>query len=318
MIRRRFLASGMAVAALLLPAGTAQAWSERTHQTTGAIAWADLKTRHPAELGELLAILRAHPDYPRFAPFAAQLAPATRERALFEFLARWSDDIRKGPEDHPDWHYELRVVSGRTWLWPFRNGNASSAFARNYARLADRCAPAAERAKAIGWLIHIVGDVQQPLHAGHAMTAQFSATDRAGSIAFVRRAPDMPAVNLHSYWDSMLEDGAPPAPGGDWATALLRQWPRARIAGLEPAGTATARFATYLDESATLAGSVAYRGTFLRATAQPASAPVVSPAENRAALALVERRVATGGYRIADVLTAALAEARAKSGTCQP
>lgn len=110
-----------------------------------------------------------------------------QDRALLEWLARWPDDIRGSIDDQPKWHYQLEVVSGRTWLWPIYNGDASGGFAFNYARLANPCAPSAQRAKAIGWLIHIVGDIQQPLHAGHQMTAQYALTDRAGELAFVRR-----------------------------------------------------------------------------------------------------------------------------------
>lgn len=318
MLRR---ALGLLSVALTLVAGSpaARAWSEATHQTTGAIAWADLARRDPAALAELLGLAPAHQDYPLFAVHAKDLGEATRQRALFEWLARWPDDIRGGPEDYPKWHYELRVVSGRTWAWPFYNGLASEGFAFNYAKLADPCADPAERAKAIGWLLHIVGDVQQPLHAGHQMTTAFSLTDRAGQLAFVRRSVGGEVTDLHQYWDQMIERGAMQLPQGqsDWASTLMAIWPRAQLPEAARTDAPGALFSSYLDESAALAQLVAYRGTFLAATPDAARAPTVSEAENAVARRLVTRRVATSGYRIADVLAMALAEARQNQGFCQ-
>lgn len=315
---RRVVAAALAVFAVAVSATTAFGWSEETHQTTGAIAWADLKARHPDALAELVTIAEAHQDYRVFAPVAAKLSPVLRERALFEWLARWPDDIRTGPEDHPKWHYELRVVHGWTGVWPFYNGTASEGFAFNYGILADPCAPAPARAKAIGWLIHIVGDIQQPLHAGHQMTADFPITDHAGKYAFVRRTPGGEVTDLHQYWDKIIERGGAALPRGEtnWATALGHMWPRQRLPELARSGDPQHLFASYMDETATLARLVAYQGTFLKAAPDAAAAPVLTPRENAIALSLAERRIATSGYRIADTLANAIAAAKASRKAC--
>ena len=308
-----------AIAASTLASGApVWSWSEETHQTTGAIAWADLRARDPQALAALLTLAPSHPDYTLFAKAAQRLSADMRERALFEWLARWPDDIRKGPYDQPKWHYELRVVYGRSSLWPFRNGTASEGFAANYALLANHCASPAARAMAIGWLIHIVGDVQQPLHAGHQMTSEYNMTDRAGELAFVRRTPKGEPTNLHQYWDKTMERSGAALPAGtsDWATALARIWPRARLPELTRQGSPQEVFASYLDESAELARLVAYQGTFLKASPDPALAPVVSEFENRVALELAERRIATSGYRIADVLARATKVAATNNQAC--
>ena len=314
---RRLLVVAIAAGTLVFGA-PAWSWSEETHQTTGAIAWADLKARDPQALAALLTLAPSHPDYPLFAKAARRLSADMRERALFEWLARWPDDIRTGPYDQPKWHYELRVVYGQTSLWPFRNGTASEGFATNYALLADRCASPPARAMAIGWLIHIIGDVQQPLHAGHQLTGDYSMTDRAGELAFVRRKPDGEPTNLHQYWDKTMERSGVVLPAGasDWATALARIWPRARLPELTRQGSPQEVFASYLDESAELARLVAYRGTFLKASPDPALAPVVSDRENRVTLELAKRRIATSGYRIADVLARATKAATPSNQAC--
>lgn len=313
---RGALAGLVPALALLSLASPAGAWSEETHQTTGAIAWADLAASRPQALAQLLAIAQAHPDYALFLRHAAALPEPVRQRALFEWLARWPDDIRTGPEDNPTWHYALRVVHGRTWLWPIRNGTAKQGFAVNYATLANPCVPKADRAKAIGWLIHIVGDMQQPMHAGHQMTAAFPATDRAGELAFVRRYPDSAPVNLHQYWDKMFQQSRFAAPSGDWAMTLARTWPRDQIAGLRRDGSAFRQFALQVEETRDLATLVAYRGTFAQAVPEGQPAPIMTAAENQFALTLAGRRVATAGYRIADLLALAVDQAAATRTTC--
>ena len=313
---RGALAGLVPALALLSLASPAGAWSEETHQTTGAIAWADLAASRPEALAQLLTIAQAHPDYALFARHAAALPGPVRQRALFEWLARWPDDIRTGPEDNPKWHYALRVVHGRTWLWPVRNGTAKQGFAVNYAALANPCAPKADRAKAIGWLIHIVGDMQQPMHAGHQMTMTFPATDRAGELAFVRRYTDSAPVNLHQYWDKMFQQSRVAAPGGDWATALAAAWPRQQIAGLGRPGSAFRQFALQVEETRDLAELVAYRGTFAQAVSEGQTAPVMTASENAFAVALVGRRVATAGYRIADLLALAVDQAATTRAAC--
>ncbi|MCC6925213.1 S1/P1 nuclease [Novosphingobium sp.] len=316
---RRALASAAALGlALVAGSGPALGWSQPTHQVTGAIAWQDLRQNHPAELAELLSLIRQHQDYPRFERHFAALAPEAQQRALFEVLGRWPDDIRGGPEDHPDWHYQLRVVSGRTWLWRFENGNAAFGFGHNYTKLANPCASAAERAKAIGWLIHIIGDVQQPLHAGHQMTSVYSATDRSGQLAFVKR-PNGKVTDLHQFWDGTLEDSGVTLPTGEtnWADALTKAWPRTRLPHeLTRRGETRMQFYSFLDESAILARLVAYQGTYLQGSPDPARAPMVSQAEQDRAITIAQRRIATGGYRIADLLAQAIKDAKAVTWTC--
>lgn len=310
--------AGFAALGAALVSGSALAWSNLGHQTTGAIAWQDLKRSHPAELTELMALIRQHPDFARFAPAIAALPADQQERALFETLARWPDDVRGGPEDHPDWHYQLRVVHGRTWLWPFENGNAAFGFGYNYAKLANPCAPAAERAKAIGWLIHIVGDVQQPLHAGHQMTGDFSMTDRAGGLAWVKR-PNGVVTDLHQYWDMTLDDSGAALPAGapSWAEALTALWPRQRLSReLSRQGDPQTVFASILDESAELAGKVAYQGSYLLASPDKDRAAPISEAEQALAIRIAQRRIATGGYRIADMLARAIGQAKTANWSC--
>ena len=154
------------------------------------------------------------------------------------------------------------------------------------------------------------------MHAGHQMTASFPATDRAGELSFVRRFADSQPVNLHQHWDQMFQQARVSAPGGDWAAALARAWPRDRITGLNRKGSAVYQFASQVEETRELARLVAYRGTFARAAPLGQAAPIMTAHENAYALALAGRRVATAGYRIADMLALAIDQAAATSAVC--
>lgn len=288
----------------LMGSTPALAWSEETHQTIGEIAYDQLAAQQPERLAELMALVHLHPHYAQLLARTAGLSGTARDRAVFGWLARWPDDIRNTAADRPKWHYELRVVHGRTSLWPFRNGTAQYAFDGNAALLANRAAPPAHRAVAIGWLLHIIGDIQQPLHAGHQMTSDFAQTDEAGGLAWVRRSAGGELTNLHQYWDKFLERNVPASEtaGTTWRARLTAQFPRARLRELRPITAPNRAFATWLDESLLIAQRVAYRGSFLAASPAPSRAPVVSAADSARARAVTERRVTLGGYRAADVL----------------
>jgi hypothetical protein len=298
----------VALVALAAASAPVQAWSERSHMTTGAIAFDDIAATNPELLPQLAAIIAAHPDRARLDAHLVGLTGDARTRAAFEWLARWPDDIRKGPWDQPKWHYELRVVSTWRYAYPFRNGTASQGFATNYAILSDAKASPADRAVSLGWLLHIVGDIQQPLHAGHWMSSSFPLTDRAGTIAFVRKTPGGAPIELHEYWDQFLDRPGPPQATPDaWARPLAVRWPRGAVPGLVVAGAPSSQFSAWLDETRDLAQAVAYTDSFQSATRDPAAAPVASPAYAQKALWWSQRRVATGGYRAADTIRSALA-----------
>lgn len=293
------------IAASLVAASPAMAWSEKSHMTTGAIAFDDLAASDSALLARLEPIIAAHPHHAKLAARAGNLKGAARMRVIFQWLARWPDDANGTEFEHRTWHYELRVVSGRTWLWPFRNGEASKAFDLNFRTLSNAKASPRDRAIALSWLMHVVGDIQQPLHAGHQMTADFPKTDEAGQLAFIRAGEK--TVGLHEYWDSSLDaDGPVDATANRWSSLLPTLYSRAKIRLLTYAGTPKQQFSMWLDESLQLAKRVGYTGTALKATPDKANAPTATAFEIGIVREISSRRVASGGYRIADTIRMAI------------
>ncbi len=116
---RSLIAALAAVAAVLGLAAPAAAWNAVGHMATGALAYDVLQTDDP---GVVRAVLSLVPVLPQQGPMDAAvkgLSGPARDRMIFEYLARWPDDIRGGPLDHPDWHYAVHIVSpsyGRKWV----------------------------------------------------------------------------------------------------------------------------------------------------------------------------------------------------------
>ncbi len=291
----------------LISIAPAHAWSEETHMTTGAIAFDTLASIEPASLDIIADIITAHPHYDKLRANTANLTGKARLRMMLQWMARWPDDIRGTQYSRPEWHTELRVVYGRTWLWPFRNQSALEGLDINYRLLADPKSSKEQKAIALCWLLHVIGDIQQPLHAGHQMTAEFPATDEAGLLAYIRKASDGKRLNLHQYWDKILDESGPVTATSDkWAPLLQSEWAYGPKTMTNYQGNMQQQFGYWLDESAALARKIAYSGSYLKATPDPKDAPKITLREQKIAVELSKRRVVTGGYRIADTITAAL------------
>lgn len=279
----------------------ALAWNDQGHMATGDIAYDTLSARDPQAVAAIVAIMRDHPDHAAFERQLAGLSGKARERRLFALMARWPDDTRGSPHDQPEWHYALKVVSPWRFVLPITVGDANKAFRANLAVARDPKAPRAERAIALCWIMHIVGDMHQPLHAGHWFSAKFPKSDRGGSIAYVRWAPGGPTVDLHDFWDGVPNrQGGRDAGSEALAAAAEAAHPRPVGSGLGPDPYKT--FQGWERESWGLAKTVAYQDGTLVTGKTRAEAPVLPAGYWARARGLAELRVATAGYRLADVL----------------
>ena len=104
----------------------------------------------------------------------------------------------------------MSTSAGRsTWRAACRDGNCVSAqIERNVRLLADRRVPARERLMALAFLVHFMGDLHQPMHAGdHG--------DLGGNRVQVTYGVIAGRTNLHSVWDGYLADRGISTPPGD-------------------------------------------------------------------------------------------------------
>jgi hypothetical protein len=281
------------LAALLLAASPAAAWDYQGHMLTGMLAHDRLAAIDPEAIAAIERLMAAHPDRARFDRALAGTTGPERTRRMFAWMARWPDDARKTPEDRPEWHYAVKVVHGWTFLGWYTAGEAFEAYADNLKLARDRTAPAAARAVALCWVFHILGDMHQPLHRGHRMDFGWLKTDRAATVAYVRRVPGGPVMDLHESWDSAASVAGPDPDGAD------RLLPRlSGIMAALPQDRAPRTLDAWAAESEALARDVAYRGSALAATPDKPAAPVLDGAYQARARVIAEQRIATAGDRL--------------------
>ena len=101
---------------------------------------------------------------------------------------------------HGSWHYiNLPYSPGGQEVRPTPIQNILTAYAENV-RIAQGNSSPAEKAVALCWLFHLVGDVHQPLHTVALFTPAYPEGDRGGNLAFARVRAGGAILNLHQLW----------------------------------------------------------------------------------------------------------------------
>jgi hypothetical protein len=180
-----------AVGLLWMPAPS-PAWGPLGHQAVGAVADARLAPATRSEVERLLA-----------ADVGRDGAPSGR--TTLAQVSTWADEIRGSDSDHPRWHYDNMPVcraAPPSPDWCALGECASARVEGLLAVLADRRRPLRDRNEALKWVVHLVGDLHQPLHAAdYAQGATQVPVELEG-----RR--DGRALTLHGAWDVRLADAA--------------------------------------------------------------------------------------------------------------
>jgi S1/P1 Nuclease len=275
---------------------SAHAWSHQGHMATGAIAYDRLARENPQAVAAIVTIMAQHPDKARFERNLSGLTGPTRDRAMFMWMARWPDDVRETPDDHPKWHYYGRVVSGWTRTFTFHVGEADKAHPDNLAIARDPKRSPADRAVALCWLFHITGDMHQPLHAGHQANWRYPFTDRLGTIAWIRKKPGGTSVELHQLWDKALDLSGDDVAGAPIVAVLAKAVP---LSDRQRSGN----FTLWTAETVALARQIAYAPYALTATRDPAAAPVIPPEDLDRLRRIARVRIAQAGERLGGLLT---------------
>jgi hypothetical protein len=294
------------VSAIFLAAGPGLAWNRAGHMVMGAITYDDLQRTSPATVARVVMILRQHPQYEsRWKPQLESMSAQDQERYLFMLAARWPDDIRGDKAfDHPLWHYIDYPYrpSGQPASVPAPppdKENLLAAFQQNVA-VVQSAAADSEKAVALCWIFHLLGDSHQPLHAVSLFTTQFPDGDRGGNLIFIRPDPASPATqNLHAYWDNILLTDDTYDPARARATVLEGGYPRASLSELSETNLET----WVHQESFDLAVSAVYRQGNLKFSSDKNQGIPLPPDYQAAAEGIAERRLVLSAYRLADFLT---------------
>ena len=290
---RLTVAAGVALCATVL-ADVTHAWGPQGHRLVAAVAANHLTTTARRAVGSLLGP-ESLPD-----------------------VAVWADDYRSGVTQTGFWHYVNIPPDSSTYDrdrdCPRQPGVAVGSrddrwrdcivdrIAYNEERLADVRLDRADRAIALKFLVHFVGDIHQPFHA--------SAIERGGNGILVRvfgsDACDTPGVpppprptpcNLHAVWDTRLIAHRE-MNDRQYAAALERIVSSQRLLAA-PVGTA----ADWAMESLKLSNA-----------AMLPQKGEVDEAYFRTHIDVIDRRLALGGVRLAAVLNRAFAPRASRAG----
>lgn len=308
---RRFL---QCVVALTLTASAtmpALAWTRPGHMVTAAIAFDEIARDHPEILATLERLLDAHPDRGPFQVAIDRTTGHERIRRMFLECARWPDDVRETHHDHPGWHAALSNVHR-----PDRGssadetptGQAFEAFALSFKQLSDTTASPGERAVALCWVLHLAGDIHQPLHTAQLVSKDFPGGDRGGGLQYVIDPLSAEPISLHWLWDDSVHRSGDVASVNRKAAELTARFPRTRLEELHTT-TLASQFPEWARrESYPLAASMAYGGA-IPAGMTPKTAVPVSAEAWRELQKVTARRATLAGYRMADLMVLALAAA---------
>jgi hypothetical protein len=195
----------------------ASAWNDAGHRIVARIAWDKLTA---AQRQKAIGILSKHPKYAEDLEAAVPEGAdkAAHDEIVFAKAATWPDMVKsrrdEAKDDHRVWHYiDYPIVIGPveehppeiSAAWdPAKDPdpkNIVQALHKNAGDVKNAATPAEDRAKALCWILHLVGDIHQPLHCASLYSARYPKGDRGGNAIRVKGAN---ARELHGVWDSML------------------------------------------------------------------------------------------------------------------
>jgi hypothetical protein len=200
-----------AILSLILLPALAFSWGKTGHRVVGQIAENHLSPKAAAAVRELLG-----------------------NDGLAE-VSNWADEIRSDPatwKKADPWHY-VNIPDGQTYADMEKNpaGDIIVALKRFEATLRDPNAPKEDKIHALKFMVHMIGDLHQPLHAGKR-------EDLGGNRVTVHWFRNAEATNLHAVWDDLIIeqeklsftewtrflDHASPAEIKDWQASSYVTW----------------------------------------------------------------------------------------------
>lgn len=301
---------------VLLCAQPGYGWNGQGHMVVAYIAYQKLTTKTRTRVGKLMKL---NPYYAKWVAMLPAGTPAKFKRMMiFMIAATWPDQIKSdsaysddgsnngntpdgsqssqnlGYTDmlrHKYWHFvDTPFSPDGTALPPIPDPNARERIDLMRAVLAGSDSDELKSYDMV-WLLHLVGDIHQPLHATTRVTSAQSDGDAGGNLVKVCN----PGCNteLHAIWDNLL--GTSSDPNAAVATGKS-------LAAADPTQAGISDVATWGEESFDLAKSKAYVDPV-----QVGTGPfTLTAAYNSSAEKVAKTRVALAGARLANLLNSEL------------
>jgi len=327
--------------ALLLAPASSYGWGNTGHEAVAFVAWQQLT---PATRARVLVLLQMVPTLhkpdgtatiPGFADWVNDLPPGLtddqKNQYLFMRAATWADSIKHQwlkDSDVPPKNRPVEVNIGYTdseshGYWHF----IDTAFTSDHSALPATPKPNVQtqiialrqdiasdeddllKSYDMVWLLHIVGDIHQPLHgsaryfAGNSDTGGLKVNIRltaAMKKMFEGTLSQSAPSELHAFWDDLPGEGKPgPAlPQAAAFAAGLPSAPAAQVANTDPTQWAA--------ESFSMSKRDAYAAPIGKSPRPPASTGftsyLITTAYYNKAMTDAKGRIALAGARLAKLL----------------
>lgn len=326
-MKRNTLAVAFLFAAFAVPS-VARAWNAHGHMTIALIAYRRLDPTVRSKVNE---ILRSHPA---FAEFKAKRHTnfADEEAWIFMMAATWPDSIkdRRNPyhaefdPDDPDapariFHKGIHDIKHFVDT-PFVQAGVVGTppgprtiltFLPQNLKILKVSGDARARAVALSWIIHLMGDIHQPLHCASRFDADFPDGDQGGNLSVIQPADSIRPMKLHAFWDAALGSSSSASTINHDAKAIMED-------DSLQAGSLTELAAHKLpkewaDESFKLAVEIAYEDGTIPGLPQHqldedpnAPIPVLSPKSRTRAMDIADRQAALASFRLAEAIKSAM------------
>ncbi len=225
------------------------AWNGFGHMVVADVAYRDLEAHAPQLLFRINALLKLNPSYSKW---ISGVAKGSQEEVAFVQAAHWADDIKDSgsgyyadgtndgdtgvepvssynlgyaPTDtamHKYWHFvDAGFSPDGTPVLATPTPNAEDRITLFTQTIASTTATDALKSYDLTWLIHLVGDIHQPLHATTRFTADAPSGDEGGNLVSVScsSSADCPS-ELHAVWDDILGTSTSATTAMSYAAAL--------------------------------------------------------------------------------------------------
>jgi hypothetical protein len=275
--RRPLLASGLAALFLLGQTSPAWAWGRNGHRIVAKFAQTRLNS---AARAAILDILEDGED----------IADAST----------WPDE-HKSPHDAP-WHYVNVPIDQNAYDDQFcdsQKGCVVEKIKEFRKVLKDPSAGDMDKRRALRFLVHLVGDIHQPLHVGDH-------NDRGANQVHVRYFQR--GTNLHNVWDDQIlffdpskdqdDLGDPTVDEGAWVTRLVKFTDDTKAA----AWSGTTKPEDWATESLRFAKKAYHTNPDDDSSDMITSGTRLGDEYEAAGIKVVELRLAQAGVRLANVL----------------
>ncbi|MBV8846896.1 MAG: S1/P1 nuclease [Bryobacterales bacterium] len=298
------------LAVLLFLSPAVFGWNATGHRIAAAIAYDHLT---PAAKQRVDALLEKHPDYATLFIRDAPAEPEARARAAFLAASVWPDVIRGDSRfyddtrenakptpllpgfpymaRHTNWHYiDIPFSPDGAALEAVKPPNALTELRRILKEINQ---PGNDLVASydLPWLIHLEGDVHQPLHCTSRFVQSQPKGDAGGNNVFVT-----PGRNLHALWDDAAGSDASDAYVNRFAAEITAEFVKRR--GRHPRVSKDPK--RWVREGFELAKSDVYTfGSGTGSREHPLALPEQYFADARR---VARRQLALAGFRLAAIL----------------